>query len=249
MDQRHDWKDSSVPSDRFYDDFDLRFEYLKQDEGSHCCTIIPLLPNRRRPSDDIWTSRIKPPEIPDTDKYTTIAGYLKKRLLKKSAQAKNVQYSGIYGHGYNSDSYNARIDEIWTLREQFPFLGTQRGADLDYINHDFEPFVREKLMKALAEPRYDLAILHHHGSEEIQYLGATPKAVTVDSWVENIKRTLRQRMRRSKDTTATINDYMERYGVPREWFAGVEELKPAIALYANMDLHIPDMYGTHPTHA
>lgn len=246
MDQRHDWKDSSVPSDRFYDDFDLRFEYLKQDEGKPLLHYYSLTAQSAQTIGcDIWTSRIKPPEIPDTDKYTTIAGYLKKAIAQKSAQAKKMSNILVYtGHGYNSDSYNARIDEIWTLREQFPFLGTQRGADLDYINHDFEPFVREKLMKALAEPRYDLAILHHHGSEEIQYLGATPKAVTVDSWVENIKRTLRQRMRRSKDTTATINDYMERYGVPREWFAGVEELKTGDStFYANMDLHIPDMYG------
>ncbi len=31
MDQARAWNRSSVPSDRFYDDFDLRFEYLKRD--------------------------------------------------------------------------------------------------------------------------------------------------------------------------------------------------------------------------
>ena len=31
MDQRRDWQRSSVPSDRFYDDFDLKFNYIKQD--------------------------------------------------------------------------------------------------------------------------------------------------------------------------------------------------------------------------
>ena len=32
MDQRHDRKESSVPSDRYYDDFGLRFDYLGKDE-------------------------------------------------------------------------------------------------------------------------------------------------------------------------------------------------------------------------
>jgi hypothetical protein len=246
MDQRADWKDSSVPSDRFYDDFDLRFEYLKQDADKPLLHYYSLTAESAQTIGcDIWTSRIKPPKIPGTDKYSAIADYLKKAIAQKKVQAKKMSNILVYtGHGYNSDSYNARIDEIWTLREQFPFLGSERGADLDYINHDFEPFVREKLMNTLAQPRYDLAILHHHGSKDTQYLGATPKAVTIDSWVENIKLNLRQRIRRSKDTTATINEYMERYGIPREWFAGVQEFEAKDStFYANMDINLPDMYG------
>ena len=246
MDQKTDWKDSSVPSDRFYDDFDLRFEYLRQDADKPLLHYYSLTAESAQTIRcEIWTSRIKPPKIPGTDKYSAISAYLKKAIAQKKTQAKKISNILVFtGHGYNSDSYNARIDEIWTLREQFPFLGSERGADLDYINHDFEPFVREKLMNTLAQPRYDLAILHHHGSEETQYLGATPKSSTLDAWIENIKLTLRQRIRRSKDTTATINEYIEKHGVPREWFAGVQELEAKDStFYANMDLNIPDMYG------
>ena len=32
MNQQADWKRSSIPSDRYYDDFDLRFEFVKRDE-------------------------------------------------------------------------------------------------------------------------------------------------------------------------------------------------------------------------
>lgn len=246
MDQTADWKDSSIPSDRFYDDFDLRFEYLKQDADKPLLHYYSLTAESAQTIGcDIWTSRIKPPKIPETDKYSAISAYLKKAIAQKESQNRKISNILVFtGHGYNSDSYNARIDEMWTLREQFPFLGSERGADLDYINHDFEQFVREKLMNTLAEPRYDLAILHHHGSEDTQYLGATPQSSTMDAWIDNIKLTLRQRIRRSKDTTATINEYMEKYGVPREWFAGAQELEARdSAFYANMDLNIPDMYG------
>jgi hypothetical protein len=246
MDQKADWKDSSVPSDRFYDDFDLRFEYLKQDEDKPLLHYYSLTAESAQTIRcEIWTSRIKSPKIPGIDKYSAISAYLKKAIAQKRGQAKKISNILVFtGHGYNSDSYNARIDEMWTLREQFPFLGSERGADLDFINHNFEPFVREKLMNTLAKPRYDLAILHHHGSEETQYLGATPKSSTLDAWIENIKLTLRQRIRRSKDTTATINEYMEKYGIPREWFAGAQELEAKDStFYANMDINIPDMYG------
>lgn len=246
MDQTADWKDSSIPSDRFYDDFDLRFEYLKQDADKPLLHYYSLTAESAQTIGcDIWTSRIKPPKIPETDKYSAISAYLRKAIAQKESQDKKISNILVFtGHGYNSDSYNARIDEMWTLREQFPFLGSERGADLDYINHDFEQFVREKLMNTLAEPRYDLAILHHHGSEDTQYLGATPQSSTMDAWIDNIKLTLRQRIRRSKDTTATINEYMEKYGVPREWFAGAHELEARDStFYANMDLNIPDMYG------
>lgn len=246
MDQTADWKDSSIPSDRFYDDFDLRFEYLKHDADKPLLHYYSLTAESAQTIGcDIWTSRIKPPKIPETDKYSAISAYLRKAIAQKESQDKKISNILVFtGHGYNSDSYNARIDEMWTLREQFPFLGSERGADLDYINHDFEQFVREKLMNTLAEPRYDLAILHHHGSEDTQYLGATPQSSTMDAWIDNIKLTLRQRIRRSKDTTATINEYMEKYGVPREWFAGAHELEARDStFYANMDLNIPDMYG------
>lgn len=40
--------DSSVPSDRFYDDFDLKFDYLGQDTTSALFFIIIWLPIRPR---------------------------------------------------------------------------------------------------------------------------------------------------------------------------------------------------------
>ncbi|MCF0174981.1 MAG: HEAT repeat domain-containing protein, partial [Bacteroidales bacterium] len=33
MNQENKWTASSIPSDRFYDDFDLKFDFLKQDEN------------------------------------------------------------------------------------------------------------------------------------------------------------------------------------------------------------------------
>ena len=62
MNQKSDWKDSSVPSDRFYDDFDLKFDYIRQDGD------VPALHYYSLRADspqyiccDIYSSRIKVP--------------------------------------------------------------------------------------------------------------------------------------------------------------------------------------------
>ena len=70
MDQRRDWKRSSVPSDRFYDDFGLTFDFLKQDTDQPLYYYYSLRPDSRQYlSPDIYSARIKPVEVAGTDKY------------------------------------------------------------------------------------------------------------------------------------------------------------------------------------
>ena len=60
--QEDDWLISSIPSDRFYDDFDLKFDYLKQDSVksvAHYYTLRADSPQQI--SSDIYSARIKAP--------------------------------------------------------------------------------------------------------------------------------------------------------------------------------------------
>ncbi|MCF0167469.1 MAG: HEAT repeat domain-containing protein, partial [Bacteroidales bacterium] len=150
------------------------------------------------------------------------------------------------GHGYNSDSMNARIDESWTLRSQFPFLGTERGCDLDFINFDYNPLVRDRLLKAVATKDLDLAILHHHGSEDTQYLNNTPVSGMLSGKVDEVKSNLRSRMRRSRDVEKTKNEFISDYGIPESWFNGWDDpevIAKDSADAAAVDLSIPDIKG------
>lgn len=55
--------DSSVPSDRFYDDFDLKFDYLGQDTTSALFFYYNLAADSPQAlCCDIYTGRIKPLE-------------------------------------------------------------------------------------------------------------------------------------------------------------------------------------------
>ena len=63
MNQSMNMQRSSVPSDRFYDDFDLKFNFIKQDEQKKQFFYYSLLPESAQEIGcDIYSSRIKAPE-------------------------------------------------------------------------------------------------------------------------------------------------------------------------------------------
>ncbi|MBQ9570757.1 MAG: HEAT repeat domain-containing protein, partial [Prevotella sp.] len=105
MNQSRDWKESSVASDRYYDDFDLTFDFLKQDADIPLYFYYSLRPDSRHTlTPDIYSGRIKPVEIAGTDKYVLLERYLKKVVREKKENSDNVldHLSMGRGHGYNS---------------------------------------------------------------------------------------------------------------------------------------------------
>lgn len=244
MDQTRDWKESSVASDRFYDDFDLRFDYIKADEDKpnyHYYTLRADSPHTI--SCDIYSSRIVVPDIPGADRHALLTAYLQK-VVRLREQNEVIDHVLLFaGNGYNSDSMRARMDEAWTLRQQFAGFGTIPGYRFDFINYDFDEVVRPRFMAAMSDPDLDVAILHHHGSEDAQYLGAS-KVNGIQSAFDYLKSFLRGRLRRSKDTTATKAEYIAEYGITDSWFQGAfdpEITRQDSAYSASMDLSVEDM--------
>jgi hypothetical protein len=246
MNQSRDRQESSVPSDRFYDDFDLQFDYIGRDSTRQAYHYYSLTAHSTHYiASDIYSARIKPPVVPGKDKYELISDYLQKVVKEKQAQRALSRLLYFAGHGYNSESYSARIDEGWLLRQQFPVLATQPGA-LDFINFDRDHSVKHRLMAALADPELDVAILHHHGADDTQYLSATPTTSAAQQYIDYTKKFLRSKLRNAKDTTATKKNYMETYNVPESWFANTFDAATIAAdslFDASLDISIPDLYG------
>lgn len=101
MSPARDWKDSSVPSDRLYDDFDLRFDYLKQDGDAPLLHYYSLRADSPQVIHcDIWTSRIKPPQIPGVSAPEAIAQYLRKAVAAKAVPREPIRrVLHFAGHG------------------------------------------------------------------------------------------------------------------------------------------------------
>lgn len=250
MDQSRDWKESSVPSDRFYDDFDLKFDFLREDEDSPLYFYYSLRADSPQYiSSDIYSARIKAPAVPGRTKHEAVDECLRKLAAAKSGARVIDKVLHFAGHGYNSESHRARTDENWVLRHHFPQLDNDRDAHLCFINYDEDPFVKPRLKAALADSDIDIAVLHHHGAEDTQYLGETPAPVTVKDYIESVRRIFRGKVSGSRDPGAARDRFVSSYGVPGEWADGVSdpEVMAADSVFAaGMDMHIQDLADFTP---
>ncbi len=246
MDPKRVWTESSIPSDRYYDDFDLKFNFLKKD------SIFPLYHYYSLSYDgpqvincDIYSARIKAPTTPGKTKYQLISDYLNKVAKDKESKRKMSQISYFAGHGYNSDCMVARIDEKYSLMEQFPFLSEPQRS-INYIDYTYDDNVKYRLLAELARPDLDLAILHHHGSENGQMMNGSLISSNTQVWLDQSKKFFRGKIRNAKDSTVSKQYYIDNYNVPLSWVSNAFD--PAITLKdsledAAIDINIPDLYG------
>ncbi|MDD2247490.1 MAG: hypothetical protein PHI70_05025 [Proteiniphilum sp.] len=249
MNQQRPWEYSSVPSDRFYDDFDLKFNYLKRDSVNHLYHYYSLSSEGAQSvNSNIYSARIKPPKYKDKSRFELIDAYLEKVVREKGAVREISRITYFAGQGYNSNSMVARADERISLTDQFSAL-TQGKGNLNYIDHTFDESVKGRLMAELSREDLDLAILHHHGAEDTQYLNASPYASTADRWLEMARKFFRGKIRSAKDTTASKQYYIDNYNVPESWVADAfdpKRMKQDSLIDAAMDIHIADLEGFTP---
>lgn len=244
MDQkrRMDW--SSVPSDRFYDDFDLSFNYIKQDENNKLFFYYSLRPDSPQTiTCDIYSARIKAPA--GENQYQLVADYLKKAVAASKERKQMNKVLHFAGHGYNSESMNARIDEAVALTEHFQFLN-DNTAKLDYIDYSFDKSIKKRLMGAVADKSLDLAILHHHGGDDAQYLNGAPHEADPMGWINLARNYFRGKVRDAKNPAETKARFKARFDIPSSWMDDAFKPERILedSLYAaGKDIMIPDLAG------
>jgi len=242
MNQKMPWRRSSVPSDRYYDDFGLSFTFLKSEDGLFYYSLNADGDQKVRC--DIYTSRIRPAQTPE--KYIQIKEYLNKAVRAK-AEANPLDNALFFaGHGYNSQSMFARMEEHNVLMQQLPTLDGPEGR-LDYIDHSFDEAVKYRLLSALGQDRLDLAILHHHGAPDTQYMNGSPYTSSPDGWLKLAKNYFRSKMASASDPTETRRHFIERFGIPGQWLdeAADKEVMAKDSLWAlTMDISMDDLKAT-----
>lgn len=241
MDQeRYPWHRSSVPSDRYYEDFDLMFSFLRADTNGlyFYYSLKPESPQRLTP--DIYTGRVRIPGDVDGSK-------LKAYLLKVAEAHRNPDIVDevlfFAGHGYNSESMTARMDEKAALLQQFPQLNRQDNG-LEYIDYTFDEHIKNRLLSTMTLENIDIALLHHHGSTDAQLAGSEQAANGVQQNIESIKFYLRSKVRGASDTTGAKARFIEWLDVPDSWFRGANEKTQTeidSAWFADMDIMAADV--------
>ena len=224
MDQeRWPWREASIPSDRFYDDFDLKFDFLSRDTSNALFFYYSLRPDSpQRIHCDIYSGRIKP-TAPGARGHAQISNYLRKVLAERAIANPLDVLCSYTGEGSYSNSLSAWKDERICLREQIPAAFTS-AASAKFFLFYMESHTKETVSNQLRRPELDLMLFHGHGLPDYQYLTGTPIATDIDEYVEGAQRDMREQVRRAVSRNAKLQEleqsFIQRYGVDSSWWAG-----------------------------
>lgn len=254
MNQNHDWKESSVPSDRFYDDFGLKFRFIKQDADNKSYFYYSLTTDGNqtlRP--DIYSGRIRPLNIPGVDRYKMLSDYLYKVVRIKQQEKNNVvdNLSMGRGHSYNSQDAGVWAGEQLALREQMPQLfkvgNTVKFFDFAMVYPAKPVYLNETLNLNL-----DILLFHHHGAPDTEYINGLPDVSNIGPSIANVKRFLRSKVpsyAKKVGRDSAIIAYARQYDVPESWCAEAFDtalIRKDSIFSANMDIYTSDIRKINP---
>ena len=222
MDQdRFSMFESSVPSDRFYDDFDLLFKFVEQDKEHTNCFYYNLTGESRQIIDcDIYTARIYP-YLDGEAGYELLRKYLVKLVEEKDAVNYLDKIVSFTGHGSFSNSISAWKDESITLREQFPYAFDNADGAKFYLFNMY-PYMKETVISELRRDDLDFFVFHEHGMPDRQYMTGNPAVDELDGYFDDVKHKVRYSVRLQVDRGKTKNEaknyIVKRYGLDKRWW-------------------------------
>lgn len=169
--------DTHIPTDRFYDSFDLKFKYLDKDstrwfyyslEADGGQTFEPT----------IYSARITPRDNGRGDRYEKLSRYMKRVNEADSHRQEFDRILFFGGSGNLSNSLVARMDAKWEFYDQYPWMLDQKQS-VTYMDYSHDEFIKTRLCDELQDPSIDYALLSHHGDATIQYLsgGSSDQAI------------------------------------------------------------------------
>jgi len=254
MSQNIRWDKSSVPSDRYYDDFDLQFDFIRQDTAKTRSNYFYYSLRANSPQYiqlDIYSARIKPPVENGEDPIAKIKAYLKK-VVRQKGQTRTLNDMVLStGHGYNSNSVNSTIGDALALRTQMPHL-FRPGNSVKFINFRSDNFIKFNLLNELKREGLDFAYMTGHGTATLQLLNGYPLASNPQPSMDNVARYLRSKLRSAKedgrDVEAVKKSFMESLGVNEKWMLDAFDPKSIAAdslFNDDMDMQIHDVKDAH----
>lgn len=216
----------AVPSDRFYDDFDLSFRPLDADPQG-LMHFYELTEDSLPYIDcDIYTGRIMAQESLG-DKYAQISAYLRKAASAHRADNPLDQLVSYTGHGSYSNSLTAWRAEHKIVDEQFGDRFRHNNAR--FLRYSMEDYMKPYLIKEMRRKDLDIMAFHEHGDYFRMYLSGYPEDRDAE---EYIGMTLRGMARRD---SARAYSRAAEMGLDSSWVRGFD--KPGtVALDSLADL-------------
>lgn len=177
MDQdgsKFDRTEYCIPSDRFYDSFDLEWKYLDHDTLYTDYYYYSLKADGAQVlNPTIYSARITPRTNERGNQYEKLRRYMQRaneRAVQEPQVLDRVLLFG--GEGNLSNSIAARMDSKYEFYEQCPWFSDQK-LSVTYMDYVQEKYIKTRVVNDLQNPDIDYALLSHHGDATIQYLSGT----------------------------------------------------------------------------
>ncbi len=217
MDEKLDIRESSIPSDRFYDDFDLTFDFLQRDSKSELLFYYELsASSSNHIKADIYSGRIKPIATPGKSKYQQVSQYLRKVVKARQENNPIDNVMTYLGEGTLSNSLTAWSPELYRLEEQFP-NAFKRSGQAQTFRFDTWDFPKSEIINQIRRPDLDIALLHEHGLTEHMYIsGDYPTRSSADHYEaiqHGLKKLAIRNIKSENDREKFIKNNIEKYGL------------------------------------
>ena len=249
---------SSVPSDRFYDDLHLKFKFIRQDSVAPHLFYYELAedsPQTLNPT--FYSARIKYPEAWGGDKYQAIADFLEKAARLKQQQKTNRldEVVSFNGGSYNSDCLVAWMDEEKAYRENFP-LAFRNSTSFKHWNFRMDNAMKYSLFDELQRPEADLFMFHEHGLPTQQLINNEPVGDSFGSRHALFKRSLyhqvHEAMEEGENEDSLILAFTHKYHLTTPFWKELHDdafWQADSTSYADMYINPADLRGkeTRPT--
>jgi HEAT repeat protein len=162
--------ESSVTSDRYYDDLDLEFEFVQKDEKFSNLFYYKLKESSPQVIEsDFYSARMLPPSDMGIDPYELLRRYLRKVVKAHKENNQADRFMTFNGHGYNSDCLTAWQNEQFYMREVIPeAFKTSKGNS--FYNFRQNPWMKFILFDKMQIKGTDVFIFHEHGDWDTQYI-------------------------------------------------------------------------------
>ncbi|MBQ8544452.1 MAG: HEAT repeat domain-containing protein [Alistipes sp.] len=233
MDERkHPIEECTVPSDRYYDDFDLVFERLEEHPAQGLMHFFAMSPTSPQYIEcDIYSARIKP-QASNGDPYKQVSAYLKKAVAEHKAKNEFDKFLSYTGHGSHSNSLVAWRSEQQVVNEQFGDR-FKHNNNARFTRYTMVPYMKYDCIRELRRDDLDFMIWHQHGDYFRMYVSGDPQTSSVEEHIEQMEFRLRGQYRRSP---ASANKMADKWGLDStKWHTNANE-QAMIELDSVLDL-------------
>lgn len=217
--------ESSVPTDRFYDDLHLQFRFMQKDSANNQLFYYQLTeesPQSLQPT--FYSARIKYPEGMGGDKYEGISTFLTKAANAKY-QLKNNQMDEVVtynGGSYNYDCLMVYMDEEKAYRENFP-LAFRNGLSFKHWNFRMQDAMKYKIFSEMQRKDIDLFMFHEHGNPDSQLVNdnkkGTSSTLRYDLFKANIYSSIKRHVeRKGLDEDSLLQAMQKKFDLTPEFF-------------------------------